>query len=208
LLNLPAKKYRPQGQEREKGRMEGRMKKTILALALGGFLAVLGGPPSYAGPVDGDSEILASGGFFHQQDSDTGNLNFDLSYGYYLTPGWEIGIRQALNYNFVDDGPDFWQAATTPFVHYNFRVTDIIVPYLGIFGGIIWNDDDVTGTIGPAGGLKLFVHEQTFINLGYRYEWFFNSFRGARNNKSDGNHVGNIGVGFVWGGSGRGTKRP
>jgi hypothetical protein len=188
--------------------MEARMKKTILALALGGLLAALGSPPSYAGPVDGDSEILASGGFFHQQDSDTGNLNLDLSYGYYLTPGWEIGLRQALNYNFVDDARDSWIATTAPFIHYNFRVTNVLVPYLGLSGGVAWNDDDVTGLLGPAAGLKLFVADQTFINLGYRYEWFFKSFRGAGDNKSDGNHVGNIGVGFVWGGSGPRTAKP
>jgi hypothetical protein len=188
--------------------MDLRMKKTILALSLGVFLAVVEGPPTYALPVDGDSEILASGGFFHQQDSDTGNLNFDLSYGYYLTPGWEIGFRQALNYNFVDDARDSWIATTAPFIHYNFRVTDVLVPYLGLSGGVAWNDDDVTGLLGPAAGLKLFVADQTFINLGYRYEWFFKSFRGAGDNKSDGNHVGNIGVGFVWGGSGPRTAKP
>jgi hypothetical protein len=182
--------------------MEIGTKKTVWALTLGVFLAVFGSSQGYAGPLAGDSEVLMSGGFFHQQDSDTGNFNIDLSYGYYLTPGWEIGLRQALNYNFVDDGPDFWLATTAPFIVYNFRITDVMVPYLGVTGGIAWNDDDVTGLIGPAAGLKLFVADQAFINLGYRYEWFFKSFRGVGNNKSDGNHVGNIGVGFVWGGTG------
>jgi hypothetical protein len=189
--------------------MEIRRQKTVIALLLGAFLAIVGSSPGYAGPLDGDSEVLASGGFFHQQDSDFGNLNFDLSYGYYLTPGWEIGLRQALNYNFVDNGPDFWQATTAPFIHYNFRITDVLVPYLGVTGGIAWNDDDVTGLIGPAAGLKLFVAQQAFINLGYRYEWFFKSFQGAiGSNNSHGNHVGNIGVGFVWGGSGRRSGTP
>jgi hypothetical protein len=183
-------------------------KKSIASAALIFWLALVWVSPGYAAPVDGDSEVLAAGGFFHQQDSDTGNFNVDLQYGYYLTPGWEVGLRQALNYNFIDDARDFWQASTTPFIHYNFRITDVLVPYLGLFGGIVWNDDDVTGTIGPSGGLKLFVADQTFINLGYRYEWFFSSFRTAANNRSDGNHVGNIGIGFVWGGSGQRTGRP
>jgi hypothetical protein len=27
--------------------------------------------------------------------------------------------------------------------------------------------------------VKLFVSDQTFVNIGYRYEWFFNSFEAA-----------------------------
>jgi hypothetical protein len=51
-----------------------------------------------AAPAEGASEVQVSAGFFHAQGSDSGNLNADLSYGYYFTPGWQLGIRQALNY--------------------------------------------------------------------------------------------------------------
>ena len=54
-----------------------------------------------------------------------------------------IGFRQALNYNFIDDKRDFWLATTTPFFNYNFRLTEIIVPYLGAFMGWAWNDGAV-----------------------------------------------------------------
>jgi hypothetical protein len=178
---------------------------SIIAFGLG--LLLFTASPSLALPTAGSSEILLSGGFFHAQGSDDGNFNADLSYGYYLSPGWEIGLRQSLNYLFRDDNPDAWSATTTPFLFYNFRVTDVLVPYLGIHGGIVWNDRDVTGTIGPNAGLKLFVSPQTFINIGYRYEWLFNTFRSAANNRDNGNHVGNIGIGFVWGGSGTRTTR-
>jgi hypothetical protein len=57
-------------------------------------------------PVAGDSEIDVSPGFFHTQDSSTGSFNADVSYGSYLTPGWELGLRQALNYDFIDDLPN------------------------------------------------------------------------------------------------------
>ena len=39
---------------------------------------------------------------------------------------------------------------------------------LGIQGGIVWNDRDITGAFGPATGVKLFVADQTFVNIGYR----------------------------------------
>ena len=65
------------------------------------------------------------------------------------------GFRQALDYNFIDNASDAWQATTTPFLQYNFRITKIVVPYLGIQGGIVWNDRDITGTFGPNAGVKL-----------------------------------------------------
>ena len=176
----------------------------VIATAILASIA-LGYRPAEAVPVAGDSEIQLSGGASHSQGSDTGNFNADINYGYYLSPGWELGFRQAVNYNFIHHGSDAWQATTTPFLHYNFRVTNVLVPYLGISGGVVWNDRDVTGTVGPAAGLKLFVSDQTFVNIGYRYEWFFKSFEAARDNRTHGNHVANIGLGFVWGGSGRKT---
>jgi hypothetical protein len=162
---------------------------------------LLGNDTARALPGDGASELQVAGGFFHTQGSDNGSLNGDLSYGYYLTPGWEIGLRQALNYTFVDDRRDFWLATTTPFLLYNFRVTNIIVPYLGAFIGAAWNDRDATGVVGPQAGVKFFVHDTTFVNLGYRYEIFFSKIDTIDNNRSRGNHVANIGVGFTWGGA-------
>jgi hypothetical protein len=80
--------------------------------------------------------------------------NVDLSYGVYLSPEWQLGFRQALNYNFIDDGSDVWMATTAPFVNYQLRITDIIVPYLGAFIGAAWNDRDVTGALGPQAGIN------------------------------------------------------
>jgi hypothetical protein len=154
-----------------------------------------------AAPQRGAHELQVSGGFFHSEGSDVGSFNADLSWGYYLTPGWQFGLRQALNYNFIDDERDIWTATTSPFLNYNFRVTDIIVPYLGGFLGLVWNDRDATGTIGPQVGVKFFVHESTFLNLGYRYEFFFDRIDTIDDNSTRGNHVFNIGVGFTWGGT-------
>lgn len=172
----------------------------LMAALTVGFVLV--GQNLYAAPVQADSEIQVSAGFSHAQGTDSGNFNTDLSYGYYLSPGWELGFRQALDYNFIHHASDAWQATTTPFLHYNFRLGNVLIPYLGFSGGVVWNDRDVTGTMGPSAGVKLFVSDQTFVNIGYRYNWFFNSFEAARDNRTHGNHVANIGLGFVWGGSG------
>jgi hypothetical protein len=173
----------------------------LIAAFTVGFV-LIGINSAHAVAVQSDSEVQLSAGFSHAQNTQSGNFNADFAYGYYLSPGWELGFRQALDYNFINHAQDAWHATTTPFLHYNFHFNKVLVPYLGLQGGVVWNDRDVTGTMGPAVGVKLFVADQTFINIGYRYDWFFTSFEEARHNASHGNHVANIGLGFVWGGSG------
>ena len=185
------------------------MKNVFLSLVSWVLIGSLAGVATVAAaPREGASEALISGGFFHAEGSDIGSLNLDLSYGVYLTPGWQLGFRQALNYNFIEGASDQWIATTAPFVNYNFRATDVVYPYLGAFIGAAWNDRDVTGTLGPQGGVKLYVHDQTFVNIGYRYEWFWSSFKRIDDESDNGNHVVNIGVGFTWGGAGSSTRRP
>jgi Outer membrane protein beta-barrel domain len=157
--------------------------------------------PAHSAPVGGDNEAEVAGGFFHSQGSDNGSFNVDLQYGYYLTPGWEVGLRQGLNYNFVDDGPDSWLARTTPFLLYNFHLNERVIPFVGAAMGLVWNDRDATGLLGPQVGAKIFLTDQTYLGLRYQYEWFFNSLKRAGNNADHGNHVGTIGFGFVWGGA-------
>ena len=79
------------------------------AVLVAGLLLVAGSANAAAG--GGASEILAAGGFNHTNGADDGSLNVDLSYGYYLSPGWQLGFRQAINYTFVDDRRDFWLRA-------------------------------------------------------------------------------------------------
>jgi hypothetical protein len=171
---------------------------SLAGLLLAG--AMLMPAPTLAAPVDGDHEIQISGGAFHAQGSDLGSFNIDLSYGYFLTPGWELGLRHAYNYVFNDKGSDVWNMSTTPFILYNFPL-GIFVPYLGGSIGAAYNDRDITGVIGPNAGLKVFFNSQTFLNVGYRYEYFFSDFEGINDNSNTGNHIGTIGIGFVWGGT-------
>src|SRR5439155_19028424 len=99
-------------------------------------LTMVGPKISYGTPVAGDNEIDVSAGFFHTQGSDTGSFNADLSYGYYLTPGWELVLRQGLNYDFIDDARDSWRATTTPFLFDIFQFGNI-VSFLALVGVIV-----------------------------------------------------------------------
>lgn len=172
----------------------------IAVLAIGLFLSALWLSEASARPVLNDNEIEFGGGFFHARGSDTGALNLDASYGYYLSPDWQVGFRQGLNINFIDDARDVWTATSAPFLNVHFPLSDNVVPFFGGFLGLVWNDRDVTGTLGPNTGIKFFLNDQTYFTTKYRYEWFFDSVRSAAPNRSQANHIVNFGIGFVWGG--------
>ncbi|MCB0358773.1 MAG: outer membrane beta-barrel protein [Bdellovibrionales bacterium] len=154
-------------------------------------------------------EVEGSAGFFHAQDADTGTINADVSYGYYLgDQAWQVGIEQGLDWKIVDDQEDVWTASTVPFLNYHFLTDDpsnTVIPFIGVFGGAIYNDDDGTGTIGPRAGVKIFVSDNTFVGAKYRYEWFFDDLDldNISDESSEGNHVVAISLGYNWGGEGR-----
>ena len=57
--------------------------------------------------------------------------------------------------------------------------------------GAVYNDRKASGVAGPNAGLKYFFDEQTFLNLGHRYEFFFSRFEAIDNHTSHGNHAAN-----------------
>lgn len=156
-----------------------------------------------AAQKSGDSSLQLGGGFYHAQGAEVGTLNLDIGYGYFSTVNWEIGILQTVGYSFIDDADDVWSASTIPFVNYHFRglsLNDTFQPFIGVFIGASYNEDDITGTMGPQVGFKSFVNDSTYIMVKYRYEWFFDelSIDEIEDTSSDGNHVVSLGVGFVF----------
>ena len=174
----------------------------IAFIALAMVLVVVAGA-SHAAQSKGDSTLQLSGGFIHAQGADVGTLNLDLGYGYFVSERWEIGLLQTLGYSFIDGDDDLWVASTIPYFNYHFRglsTNDAFQPFLGAFLGASYNEDDVTGTVGPQVGFKTFVSDGTFIMVKYRYEWFFEelSINEIEDTSSDGNHVVTLGLGFVF----------
>lgn len=181
----------------------------ILAVAIGLFAAVSVAKPADAQPAPEANEVQLAAGFFHTQDSDTGNFNLDAAYGRFLAdPAWELGVRQEFQAVYNDDAPDAWNATTLGFVDYHFGVTPTnpLIPFVGGNLGIVWNDDELQGTIGPEAGLKAYMNDQTFVIGRYRYQWFFDDVDlGAEDDR--GNHVVTIGLGYQWGGERRSGDR-
>lgn len=170
------------------------------AIVFSMLLAVGTAAPVQATQAKGDSSLMLGGSFYHTQGTDVGVLNLDLGYGYFLTENWEVGVLQTLWYDIVDDEDDSWWASTIPYFNYNFRTQEAFQPFVGAFIGVSYNEDDVTGTLGPQLGFKSFVNDSTFVIVKYRYEWFFDEldFEDIEDSSSEGNHVVTLGVGFVF----------
>lgn len=177
--------------------------KLVLPLALfAGFLSASTFiPEALAQPVEGNSELQLNADFFAPQGSSDKSFAASGSYGLFVSDNLEVGVRQSYSGSFPRLQNSRWLAVTSPFMDYHVRglfEDDKILPYLGVFLGAVWNDKDITGTVGPNAGFKFFVAKQTFLNLNYRYEWFFDEFKRATDNRSDGNHVAQMGIGFLW----------
>jgi hypothetical protein len=173
-------------------------KPLLAAMSLAAIVAVT--PISYALQDQGDKEIEFTGGFSHASGSDVGTVNGDVSLGYYVAPRLNLGLRQTLNYSFVDDAKDTWTASTIPFVNYNFETSNPnFRPFIGAFVGAAYNEDDTTGTAGPAVGFKYFLSDNTSVVARYRYEWYFDDLKFEDvTDTSDGNHIVTVGMSYLW----------
>ncbi len=180
-------------------------KRYRITTVLLGMAILVAGSAISAGAVQtkGDSSLQFSGGFFHADGADSGTLNLDVGYGYFLNERWEVGVLQSVGYSFIDDADDEWIASTIPFINYHFTglsTSNAFQPFIGAFIGASYNDDDATGTIGPQLGFRSFINDTTFVLVKYRYEWFFDDLTidDIKDTRSDGNHVISMGIGFVF----------
>ena len=188
------------------------MKKNTFKKVLATTALALGMSSTVVFAGENDKELQISLGAFKSAGADSGTISGEVTYGKYVTPHWVLGVIQGVNYAFIDNQDDVWTLSTVGYANYNFGDGDpkkgSFVPFAGAFIGTSYNDEDSTGTIGPNLGFKYYVNDTTFITTRYRYEWFFddlelNSVSDIRDdinivsdNKSDGNNVISIGLGF------------
>lgn len=186
--------------------------RTIIGSAILALLLLLSLPVRSSAEFNaGNKDLQLNVSFFHASDSDSGTLTGDGSVGYFLSDTFEVGFRQAIASTFIEDGSDVWLATTAPFLRYNFNYDrdQQVIPYIGAFLGGVWNDEDITGTLGPEAGLRFFAGENVYFSTQYRYEWFFDDleldsgtinddFEIVEENSSDGNHIATVGIGYTW----------
>jgi len=111
------------------------MRSIALAFVAGAF-GLVGAQPALAGFERGDSSLQFGASGVHTQGSERGTISGDLSYGYFLTDGIELGVLQGVNYTIIEDDDDLWSASTIGFANDNFGTPDsTFVPFIGAFAG-------------------------------------------------------------------------
>ena len=152
----------------------------------------------------GDREMQIGGGFFMAQgDAATGTAQFEIAYNYWMTQNMQVGARQLVSYGINDPVEDVWTGSTTGFANYYPWAHDPNrnwQPFIGTFLGLGYSDVDVTGTAGPAAGIRITVSDAAFVTAQYRYEVFFTELDagGETDDFESGNHILTMGVGFRW----------
>ena len=174
-----------------------------ISLLIGSLLLMLMTPVS-AFALENPQELQFSGGFFLARgDAATGTAQLQISYGYYFTPNWQLGIRLLASYSLNDPIEDVRTASTTGYFNYYFwadRPDQKLQPFVGAFIGMAYSDVDTAGTAGPTVGLKYYVSDRTYLVGQYQYEAYFSELKaGAETNDFDtGNHAVTMGMGFRW----------
>jgi hypothetical protein len=151
---------------------------------------------SDVGPVKGDQSFTISGSGNSDKDFDNNAYGLSGEWGYYLTDKWLAGVRQSLNGSDLENAGNSWSGATRGFIQYNF-LDGKYRPYLGVnLGGIYGESVSETGAAGIEGGVKVYVLEKTFINVGMEYSFLFEDTDDFDNSSNDGLWLYNVGVGF------------
>lgn len=151
----------------------------------------------YYGPEQGNLEFTLSGVGSNDKHFSHGSAGISFSMGLYLTRGWEIALRQGVNYAGVS-GTSSWSGSTRVAIDYNIDF-DRFRPFIGIEGGGIYGDNvHDTGIGGAEIGLKYYIKPTAFVYLQTEYQYLFDTSSGVTSNSSNGAYAHSIGIGLLF----------
>lgn len=172
------------------------MKKIIF---IGAMLLLI---PSLAAAQDdwgfrqGDWAVGLQGSGSSDNDVDNTTLSIEASVGYFLSDGFELGVRQGIGYADVQGGSDLWRGSTRGYLDYNFNLQRWR-PFLGVNLGYLYGDQvNESWIAGPQGGLKYFLTPEAFFQALVEYNFTFEDADQAEDAFSDGRFVYSLGFGI------------
>lgn len=149
-----------------------------------------------AGPAAGDRTFSISGTGSSDEEFDGNSFGVTGEIGYFTTENLQYGIRQSINGVAGDEVSDEWSGATRLFADYHFGCC-AARPYLGVnLGGIYGESVSNTGAAGVEAGVKWYVLDKTYINLGAEYQFLFQDADDIDTAYDDGAFFYQLGVGF------------
>jgi opacity protein-like surface antigen len=175
-----------------------RLYKLGAVLVAAGMLSVQG----YAAPETGTQELGVAGAFEF-----TDSLYLDVTYGYFVTPEWEVkGVVGVAWDDWGDD--DYTSIMIGGAVDYHFTMLDVenMLPYVEVGVGYINSDlpvavdsddeDAFMARIG--GGVKYFLAENTALNVGLFFEWASEDVFSDEDEAEDSQFVIPVGLNFYF----------
>lgn len=176
-----------------------RLYKLGAVLVAAGMLSVQG----YAAPETGTQELGVAGSFEF-----TDSLNLDVTYGYFITPEWEVkGVVGAAWEDFGNE--DYTEFSLGGAVDYHFTMLDVenMLPYVEVGAGYVNSDllPMVTGSdeedafyAKVGGGVKYFLAENTALNVGLFFEWASEDVFADEDEAEDSQFVIPVGLNFYF----------
>lgn len=169
------------------------MKKLIGLLMIGILVLPIA---AQAGFEAGNKELQLVGSGSSDKDFDNSIFSTEISFGYFFTPNLEGLIRQGIGFADNEGSGSDWNGSTRLALDYHFDL-DAWQPYIGAILGYLYGDNTVESFVaGPEVGIKYFVNQTTFINLGVEYEFIFEDADEADDAFDDGRFVFLLGIGF------------
>jgi hypothetical protein len=168
----------------------------LAALAFAAPVTAQTDPDRY-GPDAGNWELTLGATGSNDNEFDAGAFSLATSLGFFLTDGFELGVRHDMTFFDADDTDSTFAATTRGFLDYNIDLGRIY-PYLGFNLGGRYGDNgvDETGTAAPEWGIKFYALEKTFVVASMEYQWFFEDVDDADDEADEGQFVYGLGIGF------------
>jgi hypothetical protein len=147
-------------------------------------------------PQQGTQEITLGGAGSSDKDFDETILSIAGSWGTYVSPRSQWGIRQTISARDSEGESTRFDGATRIFYDYHFG-GDKARPFVGLsVGGIYGKGVDDTFTGGPEVGLKYYVLNNTFILGLVEYQFLFDSASDVDDRFDDGAFFYSLGIGY------------
>jgi hypothetical protein len=177
---------------------EARMLRKFVVLGVVALLPTM----VMAQPEQGDWELTLQGGGFSDRDWNTHAFSAGVGVGYFLSREAEVGVRQGLAWTRVPStrdqfgnrirGTNSFDGVTRGFFDWHFDL-DQFQPFIGVTAGYRYGDGTRDSWVaGLEGGLKYYLHRNTFIYGMAEYQWLL------RGRARDGGWVYSLGLGTNW----------
>ena len=146
------------------------------------------------GPEHGDLELTLGGAGVSDRSFDSGSFAVNASIGYFLSPDFEVVLRQ--EFGFTESGDSSWFGRTRMALDYHLDVGRLR-PFVGISGGGIYGDTLTDSfAAGFEAGLKYFLQRKAFVFVLADYHWLFNDADTSSSGPEEGVVSYTLGIGL------------